>query len=192
MKTQNLPVWKRQLPNIITWGRIAAIPAVMYFLHASNHLDSDTDLWADLWATIIFSVASISDFFDGYFARIFNVETRMGMFLDPVADKLLVTAALIMLIPLDRISPILVVLLLSRDLMINGLRAVAAGEKMTIKASWTAKWKTGAQMTGIPFVMLRNLFGINILTAGQVLLWIALVLSVLSAFDYLKAFINRK
>src|ERR1700677_401090 len=126
MKTQKLPVWKRQLPNIITWGRIAAIPAVMYFLYQTNHQDTDTELWADFWATTVFAVASVSDFFDGYFARIFNVETRMGMFLDPVADKLLVTAALIMLIPLGRISPILVVLLLSRDLMINGLRAVAA------------------------------------------------------------------
>jgi len=192
MKTQKLPVWKRELPNIITWGRIAAIPAVMYFLHISNHLDSQTDLWADFWATTIFAIASVSDFFDGYFARIFKVETRMGMFLDPVADKLLVTAALIMLIPLGRISPILVVLLLSRDLMINGLRAVAAGEKMTIKASWTAKWKTGAQMTGIPFLMKRTLFDFPILTTGQILLWIALVLSLLSAFDYLKAFINRK
>jgi len=186
MRTQKLPVWKRQLPNMITWGRIAAIPGVMYFLQ------SPSDHQSDFWATTLFTVASISDFFDGYFARIFNVESRIGMFLDPVADKLLVTAALVMLVPLNRISPILVVLLLSRDLMINGLRAVAAGEKMTIKASWTAKWKTGAQMTGIPFVMAQTLFGFNILEAGQVLLWIALVLSVISAFDYLKAFVNRK
>ena len=156
----------------------------MYFLQFDDHENG-------VWATGFFVAASISDFFDGYFARIYNVESRIGKFLDPVADKLLVTAALVMLLPLGRVSPILVVLLLSRDLMINGLRAVAAGEKMTISSSWTAKWKTGAQMTAIPFLMLKTLFGIPVMTFGQILLWIALLLSLISAFDYLKAFINR-
>jgi CDP-diacylglycerol--glycerol-3-phosphate 3-phosphatidyltransferase len=156
----------------------------MYFLQFEDYRNG-------VWATVIFIAASVSDFFDGYFARFYNVESRTGKFLDPVADKLLVTAALVMLIPLGRVSPILVVLLLSRDLMINGLRAVVAAERITLNSSWTAKWKTGAQMTAIPFLMLRTLFGINILVVGQVLLWIALVLSIISAMDYVKVFLNR-
>jgi CDP-diacylglycerol--glycerol-3-phosphate 3-phosphatidyltransferase len=119
MKTQSLPNWKRQLPNIITWGRMIAIFPVVYFL-------TEDSREYGFWAAIIFIIASISDFFDGYFARIYHVETLTGKFLDPVADKLLVTAALIMLIPLGRVSPVLVVLLLSRETLINGLRAVAA------------------------------------------------------------------
>src|ERR1700677_2781717 len=102
MKPQKLPIWKRELPNIITWARIAAIPAVIYFLQTD-------DYYHGAWATFFFSAASISDFFDGYFARHFNVASRLGTFLDPVADKLLVTAALVMLVALNRISPILVI-----------------------------------------------------------------------------------
>lgn len=185
MKTQRLPFWKRQLPNMITWGRIACIPIVVVAL---TH-DTTT---SSIWACVSFTVASISDFFDGYFARIYQVETRMGRFLDPVADKLLVTAALIMLIPLGRVPAVLVVLLLCRDLMINGLRAVAAGDKLEIRASWTAKWKTGAQMTAIPCLMLKDpLFGINMIVVGQFLLWTALVLSLISAVDYLKLFFSK-
>jgi CDP-diacylglycerol---glycerol-3-phosphate 3-phosphatidyltransferase len=185
MRTQKLPIWKRQLPNMITWGRIAFIPLVVICLT----YDSPT---AGFWAAVFFGLASISDFFDGYFARSFQVETMMGKFLDPVADKLLVTAALIMLIPLGRVPAILVLLILSRDILINGLRAVAAGSKMIIAASWTAKWKTGNQMGAVPCLMLnRSLFGLNLLIAGQVLLWISLLLSVISAIDYLWAFFSK-
>jgi CDP-diacylglycerol--glycerol-3-phosphate 3-phosphatidyltransferase len=181
MKPQKQIFWKRHLPNIITWGRIAAIPAVMYFLQFDDYDNG-------LKAAVIFIAASISDYFDGYFARIYNVETRTGQFLDPVADKLLVTAGLIMLIPLHRVSAVLVVLLLSRDLMINALRAVAAGQRVVMKTTWTAKWKTGAQMTAIPFLMLKTVFGYDVLLVGQVLLWIAFILSVISAVDYLRSF----
>jgi CDP-diacylglycerol--glycerol-3-phosphate 3-phosphatidyltransferase len=170
---------------MITWGRIAAIPLVVWFLTKDNEQFG-------FWASVVFIIASISDFIDGYLARLFNVETMLGQFLDPVADKLLVTAALVMLIPLQRVSAILVVLLLSRELLINGLRAVAAGNNLTIGAGWTGKWKTGAQMVAIPCLMLnRTLLGLNVLLIGQVLLWIALVLSLISAFDYMSVFFNK-
>src|ERR1700722_8892916 len=103
MKTQKLPFWKRQLPNMITWGRIAAIPVVVVLLSYDSPVN-------DLWACIVFIIASISDFFDGYLARVFKVETLLGQFLDPVADKLLVTAALILLLDLHRIPAVLVLL----------------------------------------------------------------------------------
>lgn len=185
MKSQRLPFWKRQLPNMITWGRIAFIPPVVFFLMY------DTPR-AGLWAAICFILASVSDFFDGYFARIFHVETLLGKFLDPVADKLLVTAALIMLIPLGRVPALLVLLLLSRDLLINGLRAVAASENFIIGAGWTGKWKTGAQMVAIPALMLKDpLFGLPLLGIGQMLLWLSLVLSLISAVQYLYAFFSQ-
>jgi CDP-diacylglycerol--glycerol-3-phosphate 3-phosphatidyltransferase len=186
MKPQRLPFWKRQLPNLITGLRIACIPPVMFALMYDTYE-------AGWCAAIFFIVASVSDFFDGYFARIYNVESLLGKFLDPVADKLLVTAALVMLIPLGRVSAILVVMLLSRDLLINGLRAVAATEKFVIGAGWTGKWKTGAQMTAIPCLMVKEpLWGvIDILTIGHVLLWISLGLSLLSGFQYIRDFFSR-
>ncbi|MDZ4676894.1 MAG: CDP-diacylglycerol--glycerol-3-phosphate 3-phosphatidyltransferase [Oligoflexia bacterium] len=185
MKSQRLPFWKRQLPNFITGLRIAFIPPVVIALLY------DTPE-AGFWAAVFFILASVSDFFDGYFARIYNVESLLGKFLDPVADKLLVTAALVMLIPLGRVSAILVLLILSRDLLINGLRAVAASEKFVIGAGWTGKWKTGAQMCAIPCLMLKNpLLGVDLLLVGQILLWISLVLSLISGFQYLRDFFSR-
>ena len=185
MKAQTAPFWKRQLPNIITWARIASIPIVTLCL------TYDTPL-ADLWATVFFVIASISDYFDGYFARIFHVESLLGRFLDPVADKLLVTAALIMLIPLHRLSAVLVVLILSRELLISGLRTVAVSENYEIKVSWTAKWKTGTQMTAIPFLMMnRTLYGVDLSFWGQVLIWVSFALSLISAIQYLLDFFKK-
>jgi CDP-diacylglycerol--glycerol-3-phosphate 3-phosphatidyltransferase len=180
MKAQTTPLWKRQLPNLITWSRIAAIPVVVWGLNEDSAR-------GDLWSTIFFVVASISDYFDGYFARIFKVESLLGRFLDPIADKLLVMAALIMLIPSGRISAILVLVMLSRELLINGLRSIAASENYKeIRVSWTAKWKTGAQMTALPFLMLnRQLFGINLNFWGLALVWISLILSLVSAIQYI-------
>lgn len=179
MTTQRLPFWKRQLPNFLTWSRIAAIPVVVWGLQKNSPE-------GDFWATVFFVAASISDYLDGYFARFFKVESLLGRFLDPVADKLLVTAALVMLIPSDRISAILVLLLLSRELLINGLRSVAATENFEIRVSWTAKWKTGTQMTALPFLMLNHrLLGFDLHYWGIRLLWISLILSLISAVQYL-------
>lgn len=170
---------------MITWARIAFIPLVVVCL-------VHDDAQHGFWAAVFFILASISDFFDGYLARYFKVESLLGTFLDPVADKLLVTAALIMMIPLNRVSALLVLLLLSRDILINGLRAVAASEQFVIGASWTAKYKTTAQMIAIPCLMLKHpLFGVDLLQAGQVLLWFSLALSLVSAVDYLHSFFSQ-
>lgn len=170
---------------MITWARIAAIPPVVYFLQFDT-------AEAGFWAGWLFIIASVSDYFDGYFARIYHVESLTGKFLDPIADKLLVTAALIMLVPLDRVSPILVVLLLSREILINGLRALAATEHLVINVNWTAKWKTGTQMVAIPCLMFQvPTFGQDNHTIGRFLLWVSFGLSVISAVDYLKLFFHR-
>lgn len=179
MKTQKLPVWKKQLPNMITLVRIAFIPLVVLGLNYSNPDN-------DFWAAVFFILASISDFFDGYLARLYKVESVLGQLMDPVADKLLVMGALIMLIPLNRVSPILVLLLLSRDIFIAGIRAAAANEKLIIAAGSYGKWKTGLQMVALPALMLnRDLFGIDLLVMGQWLLWASMILSLISAIQYI-------
>jgi CDP-diacylglycerol--glycerol-3-phosphate 3-phosphatidyltransferase len=186
MKPQSLPFWKRQLPNIITALRAIFVLPVVGFLIFDTYE-------AGFWAAVFFIAASVSDYFDGYFARSYQVETVMGKFLDPVADKLLVNGALIMLIPLHRVSALLVFLILSRDIFINGLRAVAATENIVIGAGWTGKWKTGAQMTAIPCIMLKEpLFGVvPILEIGQILLWVSFGLSAISGAQYCLYFFKK-
>lgn len=178
MKPQSLPYWKKQLPNAITWLRMAIIPVVVYFLVKPNSND-------DFWAAIFFILASLSDLLDGYLARKYQVESVLGQLMDPVADKLLVMAALIMLVPLARVNPILVLLLLSRDIFIAGIRAAAASEKLVIAAGSMGKWKTGFQMVAIPALLLnRHLFGVDLNILGVVLLWASMALSLISAIQY--------
>ncbi len=178
MKAQKLPSWKKQLPNTITLIRIAFVPLVVCCL-----LNGDPRL--NFWGAMFFIVASVSDLLDGYFARLYKVESILGQLMDPVADKLLVMAALIMMIPLGRVHPILVLLLLSRDIFISGLRAAAASQALVIPAGSSGKWKTGMQMFAIPALMLnRYLFGVNLLSMGQWLLAGSMILSLVSAIQY--------
>lgn len=177
--------WKAQLPNYITYMRIAFIPAVIYCL------TYDDAFWG-FWAGVFFGLAAISDWFDGYFARKYEVESTVGKLLDPVADKLLVTSALIMLIPLGRISPILVILIMGRDFLINGLRSIAASEGIVVKAGDVGKWKTAIQMFAIPAVMVKeSYFGIPWPLLGVIALWFSLILSFVSAVQYLLGFFRK-
>jgi CDP-diacylglycerol--glycerol-3-phosphate 3-phosphatidyltransferase len=185
MKAQSHPIWKRRLPNLITFGRIAFVPPVVIALHFDTYR-------AGVTAAAFFILASLSDFFDGYFARNYQAESILGKFLDPVADKLLVTAALVMLIPLSRVSALLVFLLLARDVLVGGLRAVAATQKFVIGAGWVGKWKTGAQMVAIPCLMIKEpLLGVPLLPTGQALLWVSLGLSIYSGAQYVWGFFSQ-
>ncbi|MBK9294492.1 MAG: CDP-diacylglycerol--glycerol-3-phosphate 3-phosphatidyltransferase [Oligoflexia bacterium] len=178
MKAQQFSIWKKKLPNFITWMRMAFIPVVVYLLIEPNS-------FRDFWAAMFFITASLSDLLDGYLARLYKVESVLGQLMDPVADKLLVMGALVMLIPLGRVNPILVLLLLSRDIFIAGIRAAAANEKLVIAAGSMGKWKTGFQMVAIPALLLnRNLFGIDLIVLGTVLLWTSMALSIVSAIQY--------
>lgn len=180
MKSHKLPQWKKQLPNMVTGLRIAFVPLVVFFL-----LFSSPDY--DLCATILFVTASLSDLLDGYLARLYKVESVFGQLMDPVADKLLVMAALIMLIPLGRVNPVLVLLLLSRDIFIGGIRAAAASERLVIAAGSFGKWKTGFQMVAIPALMLdRDIWGLfHSNPLGTWLLWGSMILSIVSAIQYI-------
>lgn len=177
--------FERNLPNIITFTRILIVPVFVLILINPTPT-------TNLWATLIFFIASVSDWLDGYLARVLKAESILGKLLDPLADKILVTAALVMLasIPGDpRVPGWIVVILLSREMLINGLRSVAAIKGVVVPASTAAKHKTaftmfaiGALLIGEPYSILG--FLVDFRLTGTILLWIALMLSVGSGIAY--------
>jgi len=170
----------------LTWGRIAICP----FVVALMAIDSATARWV---AAALFIVASITDWFDGALARRYGVESNLGKFMDPIADKILVASALIMLIPLGHAHPIMVLLLLSRDILIGGVRSAAAADGVVIAAKAAGKWKTGLQMVGIPMMLIATpIFGLPILQIGQGLLWFSVILSVISGIEYFRLYLSER
>jgi len=169
-------------PNYITVSRVIMIPLIMFFLLFEGKL-------ASAMACIIFIIASITDWLDGYLARKNNKVTSFGMFLDPLADKLMVMATMIMLIPLGRIDAWIVVLILGREIAITGLRGIASSEGVVIAASNLGKYKTGFQIAAlIGLTMHYNYYGFDFHFWGNLLLWVALALTLWSGYDYLKNF----
>lgn len=175
------------LPNVLTYGRILAVPAMvaaLLFVHG------DTARWT---ALALFVIASITDFFDGYLARAWEQQSALGRMLDPIADKLLVGAALMMLVYDHTIydwSVIAAIIIMSREILVSGLREFLAELKVPIPVTLLAKWKTTAQMIAIG-VLLAGPAGDKLIagvtTAGLALLWIAAVLTLWTGYDYLKA-----
>ncbi len=165
-------------PNLLTLTRIGFAPIVVGLLFIKS------PTW-DLISAIFFGIASITDYFDGYLARSQKSVTIYGKLLDPLADKFLVISALVMLLELGRIHPVIVILLICRELAITGLRALASAEGVIIPASTTAKWKTITQMVAIPFLMVKQgLFGIPLFEIGTLLIYLSLAISLWSAKDY--------
>ncbi len=182
------------LPNLLTLFRIALIPLMAICLA----YDGDQPPFEKDWmfrfspgrvAAFITLVAGITDLLDGYYARKWKVETLLGKFLDPVADKLFLMVGLVMLLKLERVSEWLVILLLSRELLITTLRGVAAGENIIIAAGTSGKFKLIFQMVGLGFLMwYGSAFGLEAHRVGIVILSIALGISLFSGFDYLNSF----
>lgn len=180
------------LPNLLTLARITAVPAVVVLLMFDSRL-------AGMWAAAIFGLAAATDFIDGWLARKWEVETVLGKFLDPLADKLIVMAALIMLIPLGRVPAWAVLLILAREMVITGLRSIASSEGIVIAASNLGKYKTIYQMVAIPGLMLHynfywffgiewDLFRVNMHNFGIFFFYIAFALTLWSGLDYLQKF----
>jgi CDP-diacylglycerol--glycerol-3-phosphate 3-phosphatidyltransferase len=153
------------------------------------------------WAAWVFAIASATDWVDGHLARRMGIETVFGKFLDPIADKLIVTAALIMLLPFNRVPAWMVFVILAREIVITGLRSIASSEGIVIQASDLGKYKTIFQLTAIIGLLLHYeynwLFGIahplltvNMHNVGMFFFWIAFVLTVWSGVDYLARFIK--
>ena len=170
--------WKKKLPNVLTYSRIFLTVPIVALL-----------FWEELpfrvGASLLFVIASITDFFDGYLARKYQVESTIGKLMDPIGDKILVTATLIMLVHLDKISPILVILLFSRDLLISGIRSAAAADNVIISARSFGKWKTALQMVCLPTLMLSwDVFGLPLIKASIFGLWVSVALSAISGAQY--------
>ncbi len=149
------------------------------------HLLNQTIPTAHFIGASIFLIASATDWLDGYVARKYDMITNFGKFLDPLADKILVTAALISLVQLQMAPAWIVIVILSREFAVTGIRLIAAGEGEVIAASDLAKWKTAAQIVAIAVLLFYNIpFSLISFPFGDIMLWIALLLTVLSGFDY--------
>ena len=161
------------LPNKLTIFRvILVIPFVALMLNGY-----------DLWAVAVFIIASLTDLLDGKIARKYNLITDFGKFMDPLADKLLVCAAMICLVEMGRLPAWMVIVIISREFIIIGFRLVASDNGVVIAASYWGKFKTTFQMLMI-IVLILNLGGVFDMI-GLVLTWIALILTVVSLIDYL-------
>jgi CDP-diacylglycerol---glycerol-3-phosphate 3-phosphatidyltransferase len=179
------------VPNLLTMGRIAVIPVVLWLLDSARPKDCAL-------AAIVYSLAAITDLLDGYLARRMGVVSVLGKFLDPLADKLLVMASLIWMVPMGRIPEWAVVLLLGREISVTGLRSIASSSGIVIAAGGGGKSKTALQMIGILCLILGypyqlslgvlDLGLVDLVNVGRALIYISLVFSITSAFEYVGLF----
>jgi CDP-diacylglycerol---glycerol-3-phosphate 3-phosphatidyltransferase len=179
-------------PNAITLVRIGMIPIILAFTYYESRANS-------FIAAILYAVTSATDFLDGWLARRQNLVTVIGKFIDPLADKLVVVSALIMLVHLGRVAAWVVIVIMAREFIITGLRTIAMSEGIVIAASQEGKYKTGLQLAGISFLLLHYSYPVNFLVetvevdanaVGTWLLYLSLVLSVWSAGKYLRDFVR--
>jgi cardiolipin synthase (CMP-forming) len=179
------------LPNLLTYGRVAAVPIVVFFM-----------LWPDRYwlrwiAFAVFLAAAITDFFDGYLARMWSQQSSLGRMLDPIADKLIVAACLLMLVADGTIagrSLWAAVVILCREILVSGLREYLAELRVSVPVSAIAKWKTTVQIVAVGFLVAGRP-GETILPhtidIGIVLLWVSALLTLYTGWDYLKAGIKH-
>ena len=175
------------IPILLTWLRVALIPLVVGVYFLPDHWLPVAD--RNLAATVVFIVAAITDWFDGYLARRWHQTSAFGAFLDPVADKLMVAGALLVLVQLARVDAIIAFVIIGREITISALREWMAeiGARKSVAVNSLGKIKTAAQMVAIPMLLFHDeLFGIDMHIAGLILLWVAGVLTVWSMFYYLR------
>jgi cardiolipin synthase len=173
----------KQLPNTLTLIRIVIIPIIILTFYF------DDKIFSHRLAAILFLIAGITDFFDGYLARKYNLHSNFGRMLDPIADKLLVGCILIMLVKFDKASEVPCLLILSREFLISGLREFLAELRVSVPVSRLAKFKTAIQMIAL-FILLLGSKGSNIEymdIIGHIALWIAASLTIFTGYSYLQA-----
>jgi cardiolipin synthase (CMP-forming) len=173
------------LPNLLTLSRILVIPVVI----ATFYVHGDYARW---FACALFSVAGVTDWLDGHMARRWQQQSEIGRFLDPIADKLLVSATLFMLTTFGRLSAAAVLpalVILCREILVSGLREYLAGLRVGMPVSRLAKWKTTIQMVAIGFLIVGDAGPklIPVAGIGESLLWIAALLTLVTGYDYLQA-----
>lgn len=168
------------IPNILTFSRILIIPVIFFLLFFNKEI-------YEIVAAAFFIVAIATDFIDGYIARKKKIVTNLGIFLDPIADKLLVVTILIMLISLNRIPAWVVAVIIFREIFVTGLRAIASEKGVVIPAGKEGKWKTAFQMFGILCLLIYyKHFYLNFGKIGLILIFISIVLSLVSSYKYFK------
>jgi CDP-diacylglycerol--glycerol-3-phosphate 3-phosphatidyltransferase len=181
-------IWN--VPNALTMARIAVIPIVCWMCNQSDPVFG-------IVAVVLFGLAAFTDWLDGYIARKRNLVSMTGKFLDPLADKLLVMAVVVTLLPMGRLPVWFVVLMLAREMSINGLRALAASEGIVIASGWGGKWKTGFQFVGLSCLLINFVYrvdfgvftlDINFNRVGFALMLASLAYSYHSAWEYLRGF----
>ena len=166
------------LPNALTILRLVCIPIILLGLNFPGR-------WGSFLAALFFTLASITDILDGFFARKFEAVTVLGKFLDPLADKLLVSVTMIMLIPIDRVPVLIVIIIIAREMAMTGLRGIAISEGIVIQANVLGKYKTIFQSVALVALCLHfSYLNINFHVVGMVFIWLALVLTIWSGWVY--------
>ena len=176
---------RTNLPNLLTLFRIAVIPGLVALFYIETRFSS----WL---ACGLFSLAAITDFLDGYIARVTKQQSAFGRFLDPVADKLLVASALLMMVAFGQISGLVILpalVILCREITVSGLREYLAGLQVSVPVSQLAKWKTTLQMVAIAVLIVgdNGPRDIPVVEIGEVGLWAAAILTIVTGYDYLRA-----
>lgn len=190
MKRRRLRDEFTDLPNLLTLGRVLVIPFVVLFIDNRSQVRSFV-------AMLLYLAAAVTDFLDGFLARRRGQVSILGKFLDPLADKLIVMAAMVMLVETDRLPAWMVVLLLARELAITGLRSIASSEGLVIPAGQLGKYKTALQLVGICFCLVHfryPLLGtrlwLDFNVVGFWVLCVSLAFSLISAFRYVQLFVE--
>lgn len=181
--------WMKSLPNALTLGRTVAIVPIAALL-----------LWGDptaRWVALgLYAVACLTDFFDGWLARRWDASSPLGRLLDPIADKVLVGALIVLLAATGDAPPVAAALIVFRELLVSGLREHLAGRSIELPVTRLAKWKTTAQMVAVGFLLPgaagpQLAGGLTTLDLGRVLFWLAAVLTVVTGWSYLTASLRR-
>jgi len=179
------------IPNLLTYGRIAAAPLVgaTFFIEGN---------WGPWIAFSIFVIASITDYFDGYLARIWNEQSALGRMLDPIADKLLVAVSILVLVAdgmLAGWSIWAAIIVLMREIFVSGLREFLAELRVSVPVTWLAKWKTTIQLVSIAALLvapaLQGAKSGFIINMGLALFWVAAIVTLYTGYDYLRAGLRR-
>ncbi len=171
------------LPNALAVLRMILAPLLFFLL--THHFERVHQSWVDYFSALVFALAALSDFFDGYIARTWGQTTKLGAILDPLADKMLVLAAFLGLLLLGRANEWAVYLILVREFFITGFRVIMASENLDLSASFAGKLKTASQITAIIFLTMQWFL-------AEFLLYLALFLTLYSGFEYIYVYQSHK
>lgn len=175
------------LPIALTWLRIFLIPFILLLYYIPNSWVAEP--MRDTIAATVFIIAALTDWFDGWLARHLNQTSAFGAFLDPVADKLMVAAALLVLLSIGRVDGVIAFIIIGREITISALREWMAqiGASASVAVSWLGKFKTAAQMVAIPCLLYyQDLYGVSTRLVGLILIILAAILTIWSMLYYLR------